>query len=217
MASVTFKFGDSNKKVCVGKWYDEQDNECVYICDRNGEYLACHEDGKHVFWHDTDEPWNWEMWYPVVEGEKVYLKSHFDTHMTCDDDDNIWQTDETDNVYLKMSQSDLDELTIEKEDDNDEDNDEEPVDKPKKKTSKSDDSDDAKPKRTLTEAQKKNMAKKKKIASIVKAKILERTKDEWEDLKGKELTKKKKEIYQKHKSENSDLYQKYVTKAEKEV
>ena len=61
------------------------------------------------------------------------------------------------------------------------------------------------------------MAKKKKIASIVKAKILERTKDEWEDLKGKELTKKKKEIYQKHKSENSDLYQKYVTKAEKEV
>ena len=112
------KYGGKSKEVKVGKWKDEENKECLYICNRKGEYMACHEDGKHVFWHDTEEPWTWEMWYPQVDGNRVYLKSTFDTHIWCEND-KIWQTWENDNVYLKMSQSDLDDLTIDTEDDTD--------------------------------------------------------------------------------------------------
>ena len=120
MAAFNMKIRDVSIGVEMGLWEDDCGNPCVYLKNPDDEYLSCHEDGKHVFWHDTEDPWSWEMWYPVVDGDKVYLKSCFDTHMTCDDDDSIWQTDETDKVYLKMSQSDLDKLTIEKEEDDEE-------------------------------------------------------------------------------------------------
>ena len=88
--------------VCIGLWEDDLGNPCVYLMNKNNEYLSCHEDGKHIYWTpENPDIWSWEMWYPEVVGEHIYLKSYHDTYMVHGEGQDLWQTDEQSNVYIE--------------------------------------------------------------------------------------------------------------------
>ena len=215
--------------VWVDVWEDDCGNPCVYIKNFEGEYLSCHEDGKHVFWNDVedDNAWTWEMWYPEVSDDKIFLKSYHETYMTHGEEQEIWQTDEKSNVYLEDFEREAFENMMNGINDESEDSDEsEESDEPPpqnaydkfvedhvKSTKNDNDTSDDKPKRTMNP----EVHKKAAIARKIKAFIESECKDELDGLKGKDKTAKKTELYQKHKKENSNLYKKLYKKAEKEV
>ena len=228
MAAFNMKIRDVSIGVEMGLWEDDCGNPCVYLKNPDDEYLSCHEDGKHIFWHaiEDEDAWAWEMWYPEYTNSGVFLKSYHDTYMTSDseEDGRMWQCDEHHDVYVEMTKSEYDELMKgesddeEETDESDKENseesdkeDDEPVKKPEKKEKKSDDDD--KPKRTIDP----EVHRKGAIARKVKTFIESECKDELDGLKGKERSAKKTELYQKHKNEKSDLYKKLYKKAEKEV
>ena len=210
----------------MGLCQDDCGNPCVYVKNHKEEYLSCHEDGKHVFWHDVedDDAWTWEMWYPEYTESGVFLKSYHESYMISDEDGMMWQTDEHCDVYFEMNKSQYDKMMngddAEEEDSTNSESDKEDPEEPEpepdnKKANKSDTSgsDDEKPKRTIDP----EVQKKAAIARKLKSYIESECKSEFEGLKGKEKTAKKTELYKKHKKENSDLYKKLYKKAEKEV
>ena len=219
--------------VWVDVWEDDCGNPCVYIKNMNDEYLSCHEDGKHVFWNDVqdDDAWTWEMWYPEVCEDKIFLKSYHDTYMKHGEDQDIWQTDERSNVYFEDFELDAFENMMNgiNDDEDVDDVEDDDVEDDKCKTpnaydqfvedhvtstkNKKDTCDDEKVKRTISP----EVQKKAAIARKIKSYIESECKSEFDGLKGKEKTAKKTELYQKHKKENSDLYKKLYKKAEKEV
>jgi len=208
---------------------DDCGNACVYVKNMNDAYLSCHEDGKHVFWNDIedDTTWTWEMWYPEVCDDKIFLKSYHATYMIHGEEQNIWQTDEKSNVYLEDFDRDAFENMMNGINDDEEDSSEsEESDEPPpkkaydkfvedhvKSTKNNNYTSVDKPKRTVNPEVQKMAA----IGRKIKAFIETECKNELEGLKGKDKTAKKTELYKKHKKENSVLYKKLYKKAEKEV
>ena len=199
--------------VWVSVWEDDCGNPCVCVNNHTGEYLACHGDGKHVFWNEIQDcdAWAWEMWYPEVCDDKIFLKSYHDTYMVHGEDRELWQTDERSNVYLE----DFDMESFERMMNGGEQSNnaydrflKETFEKKEQSEKK-----DEKPKRTMDP----EVQRKAAIARKVKSFLESECKSEFDGLKGKEKTAKKTELYQKHKKENSDLYKKLCKKAEKEA
>jgi len=79
----------------VSKAQDENGEDCFTIQNRDTkEYLTCHDDNKHFWWNDTDEPWNWEHYYgEITSDNRLVFKTYFETFMCVDDyeESTMWQ------------------------------------------------------------------------------------------------------------------------------
>ncbi len=103
MLKMVWNGEENSNKVFFEMTRDENDKPCVRILNKNtGEYLAAHDDEKHIFWNETDEPDTWENWYPFPSqdsDECWVIRSTHGTYMWFDPEaDNwFWQTwDDTD-------------------------------------------------------------------------------------------------------------------------
>lgn len=82
MAS-TFLSSNNGLHVLVTATWDENDSPCFTIQDSSTNfYLTCHDDDKHMWWNEIEDPGNWEHFYPVAYGHKdntYKFKSYFDS------------------------------------------------------------------------------------------------------------------------------------------
>lgn len=79
MAFSQILLGNESMDVQLIRAEDENGEPCVVIRNTKNEYLAAYNNDKHVWWNNTNEPWNWEHWYAYPKGSdgQFIMKSHF--------------------------------------------------------------------------------------------------------------------------------------------
>jgi len=110
MASTSFMSTNNGLRVLVTATWDENDSPCFTIQHSSNNYfLTCHDDDKHMWWNETDDPWNWEHFYPVKIKDNTYkFKSFFDSFFYGNEspdtnwvsDGDFWQAPSASDTYL---------------------------------------------------------------------------------------------------------------------
>ena len=82
--------------------HEDVDHECWYVKRvSDGQYLSAHDDHKHVYWSECDEPWTWEQFTLVSQSQSqkeasYFLKTAHDTFLTVyehEDEDSTTEDD----------------------------------------------------------------------------------------------------------------------------